>query len=228
MSTTVTASATTASALTLHPRRRPPPHRQPTRTAASTSRSKPSPELDRRRQPTVLEIQVPGSPARHRSQALKPPSAPPSPTLPHRAPSASSSKAKAAIVDRTHALMAAAVLLIALTVAVSVLATLSASVLERRRDFALMKALAAPKPASSDSSSSKPSSSRSSPSSSAGSSAPPSRPSSPSSTSTPSPRPPSSFSSPSPSSTPPSPSSPRSPPLQTLRRLQPAALLRGD
>ena len=37
--------------------------------------------------------------------------------------------------------MYGAVLLIALTVAVSVLATLSASVLERRRDFALMKAL---------------------------------------------------------------------------------------
>jgi len=37
--------------------------------------------------------------------------------------------------------MFGAVLLIALTVAVSVLATLSASVLERRRDFALMKAL---------------------------------------------------------------------------------------
>ncbi len=45
------------------------------------------------------------------------------------------------IVDRTHALMFGAVVLIALTVAVSVLATLSASVLERRRDFALMKAL---------------------------------------------------------------------------------------
>ncbi len=45
------------------------------------------------------------------------------------------------IVDKTHALMFGAVLLIALTVAVSVLATLSASVLERRRDFALMKAL---------------------------------------------------------------------------------------
>jgi putative ABC transport system permease protein len=45
------------------------------------------------------------------------------------------------IVDRTHSLMYGAVLLIALTVAVSVLATLSASVLERRRDFALMKAL---------------------------------------------------------------------------------------
>ena len=47
------------------------------------------------------------------------------------------------IVDRTHALMYAAVLLIALTVSVSVLATLSASVFERRRDFALMKALGA-------------------------------------------------------------------------------------
>ena len=45
------------------------------------------------------------------------------------------------IVDRTHALMFGAMLLIALTVGVSVLATLSASVLERRRDFALMKAL---------------------------------------------------------------------------------------
>ncbi|HEY8998100.1 MAG TPA: FtsX-like permease family protein [Edaphobacter sp.] len=45
------------------------------------------------------------------------------------------------IVDKTHALMFAAMVLIALTVAVSVLATLSASVLERRRDFALMKVL---------------------------------------------------------------------------------------
>ncbi|MDE1175426.1 MAG: ABC transporter permease [Edaphobacter sp.] len=45
------------------------------------------------------------------------------------------------IVDKTHALMYAAMILIALTVAISVLATLSASVLERRRDFALMKAL---------------------------------------------------------------------------------------
>jgi putative ABC transport system permease protein len=45
------------------------------------------------------------------------------------------------IVDRTHALMYGAVLLIAFTVGVSVLATMSSSVLERRRDFALMKAL---------------------------------------------------------------------------------------
>jgi putative ABC transport system permease protein len=45
------------------------------------------------------------------------------------------------IVEKTHALMYGSVLLIGLTVTVSVLATLSASVLERRRDFALMKAL---------------------------------------------------------------------------------------
>ena len=45
------------------------------------------------------------------------------------------------IVERTRALMYASVVLIALTVGVSVLATMSASVLERRRDFALMKAL---------------------------------------------------------------------------------------
>ena len=45
------------------------------------------------------------------------------------------------IVDRTRALMFGSVVLIALTVGVSVLATMSASVLERRRDFALMRAL---------------------------------------------------------------------------------------
>ena len=48
---------------------------------------------------------------------------------------------ESSIVDKTHTLMFGAVILIALTVACSVLATLSASVLERRRDFALMKAL---------------------------------------------------------------------------------------
>jgi putative ABC transport system permease protein len=91
-------------------------------------------------QPTVLEIQVPGGEERVNAtiaslqQAL--------PTLriePVRALVAGESR----IVDRTHALMYGAMLLIALTVAVSVLATLSASVLERRRDFALMKALGA-------------------------------------------------------------------------------------
>lgn len=45
------------------------------------------------------------------------------------------------VVDRTRALMFYSLLLIALTVAICVLATLMASVLERRRDFAIMKAL---------------------------------------------------------------------------------------
>ncbi len=47
------------------------------------------------------------------------------------------------IVDRTRSLMLSSLVLIALTVAICVLATLTASVLERRRDFALMKALGA-------------------------------------------------------------------------------------
>jgi putative ABC transport system permease protein len=48
------------------------------------------------------------------------------------------------IVDRTRSLMLSSLVLIALTVAICVLATLTASVLERRRDFALMKALGSP------------------------------------------------------------------------------------
>jgi putative ABC transport system permease protein len=88
--------------------------------------------------PTVIEVQVPGGAAsveaamsqlRHSLPEMK--------IEPVRQLVESESR----IVDRTHALMYGAVLLIALTVAVSVLATLSASVLERRRDFALMKAL---------------------------------------------------------------------------------------
>ena len=89
-------------------------------------------------QPTVLEIQVPGGAAKVNA-ALS--------SLRHAFPNLQIQpvrqlvEGESRIVDRTHALMYAAVLLIALTVAVSVLATLSASVLERRRDFALMKAL---------------------------------------------------------------------------------------
>ncbi len=45
------------------------------------------------------------------------------------------------IVDRTRSLMLSSLVLIALTVGICVLATLTASVLERRRDFAIMKAL---------------------------------------------------------------------------------------
>lgn len=87
---------------------------------------------------TVLEVQVPGGPARVEAaiRALEA-------TFPGTQvqPIRQLVEGESRIVDRTHALMYAAVLLIALTVAVSVLATLSASVLERRRDFALMKAL---------------------------------------------------------------------------------------
>jgi putative ABC transport system permease protein len=92
---------------------------------------------------TVLEIQVPGSAARI-DRALADlnrefPAAPGAPALAQ--PIRQLVEGESRIVDRTHSLMYAAVLLIALTVAVSVLATLSASILERRRDFALMKAL---------------------------------------------------------------------------------------
>jgi putative ABC transport system permease protein len=87
---------------------------------------------------TVLEIQVPGSEARINAAvaALQHEFA-----TAHVEPIRQLVEGESRIVDRTHALMYAATLLIALTVGVSVLATLSASILERRRDFALMKAL---------------------------------------------------------------------------------------
>jgi putative ABC transport system permease protein len=88
--------------------------------------------------PTVIELQVPGGSAKVEATIgrLKQ-------DLPELQiqPVRQLVEGESKIVDRTHALMYGAVLLIALTVAVSVLATLSASVLERRRDFALMKAL---------------------------------------------------------------------------------------
>ena len=89
-------------------------------------------------QPTVIELQVPGgTPAVEQVLRNLHAAFPDAQISPVRQLVEGESK----IVDRTHALMFAALLLIALTVAVSVLATLSASVLERRRDFALMKAL---------------------------------------------------------------------------------------
>jgi putative ABC transport system permease protein len=88
--------------------------------------------------PSVIELQVPGGAARVEATMAKLKlNLPEVQVQPVRQLVEGESK----IVDRTHALMYGAVLLIALTVAVSVLATLSASVLERRRDFALMKAL---------------------------------------------------------------------------------------
>jgi putative ABC transport system permease protein len=88
--------------------------------------------------PSVIELQIPGGASRvDATMAQLQLALPEMQVQPVRQLVEGESK----IVDRTHALMYGAVLLIALTVAVSVLATLSASVLERRRDFALMKAL---------------------------------------------------------------------------------------
>jgi putative ABC transport system permease protein len=88
--------------------------------------------------PTVIELQVPGDTAKVESTITRLKQDLPELQI---QPVRQLVEGESKIVDRTHALMYGAVLLIALTVAVSVLATLSASVLERRRDFALMKAL---------------------------------------------------------------------------------------
>jgi putative ABC transport system permease protein len=88
--------------------------------------------------PSVIELQVPGGAKRVEATLTQLQSALPGLQV---QPVRQLVEGESRIVDRTHALMFGAVLLIALTVAVSVLATLSASVLERRRDFALMKAL---------------------------------------------------------------------------------------
>jgi putative ABC transport system permease protein len=87
---------------------------------------------------SVIEVQVPGGGAKVEAAIARLRQALPGAQV---QPVRQLVEGESRIVDRTHALMYAAVLLIALTVAVSVLATLSASVLERRRDFALMKAL---------------------------------------------------------------------------------------
>jgi putative ABC transport system permease protein len=88
--------------------------------------------------PTVLEVQVPGGEAKVDAAIARLAAAFPAAQV---APVRQLVEGESSIVDKTRALMFGAVLLIALTVAISVLATLSASVLERRRDFALMKAL---------------------------------------------------------------------------------------
>jgi putative ABC transport system permease protein len=88
--------------------------------------------------PSVIEVQVPGGAAKVEASIARVKQAEPELQV---QPVRQLVEGESRIVDRTHALMYGAVLLIALTVAVSVLATLSASVLERRRDFALMKAL---------------------------------------------------------------------------------------
>ena len=88
--------------------------------------------------PSLIEVQIPGG-----TEAINTALSQLRATLPsvHVDPVRQLVEGESRIVEKTHALMVGAVLVIALTVAVSVLATLSASVLERRRDFALMKAL---------------------------------------------------------------------------------------
>jgi len=88
--------------------------------------------------PSVIEVQIPGGAANVDAALARLKVALPGTDV---EPVRQLVEGESSIVDKTHALMFGAVLLIALTVAVSVLATLSASVLERRRDFALMKAL---------------------------------------------------------------------------------------
>ena len=88
--------------------------------------------------PNVVEVQVPGSAPTVEAAIVRLRAALPGAQV---QPVRQLIDGESRIVDRTHALMFGAVILIALTVGVSVLATLSASVLERRRDFALMKAL---------------------------------------------------------------------------------------
>jgi putative ABC transport system permease protein len=88
--------------------------------------------------PSVIQVQVPGGAASVDAALVRLRRALPEMQV---QPVRELVEGESRIVDRTHALMYGSVLLIALTVAVSVLATLSASVLERRRDFALMKAL---------------------------------------------------------------------------------------
>src|SRR5258708_30971146 len=85
---------------------------------------------------SVIELQVPGGGARVEVTMAKLQGEMPEVQV---QPVRQLVEGESKIVDRTHALMYGAVLLIALTVAVRVLGTLSASVLERRRGVGVMK-----------------------------------------------------------------------------------------
>lgn len=88
--------------------------------------------------PSAVEVQVPGGAAKVEAAVERMRAELPGLTV---APVRALVEGESRIVDRTRALMFGSAMLIALTVGVSVLATMSASVLERRRDFALMRAL---------------------------------------------------------------------------------------
>ena len=90
---------------------------------------------------TTLELQAPGSAAQVQALLERLRAALPGVQV-HAVRQLVESEGR--VVDRTHSLMLSSLVLIALTVGICVLATLTASVLERRRDFALMKALGSP------------------------------------------------------------------------------------
>lgn len=87
---------------------------------------------------TTLEVQAPGSAAAVQQTLLRLRQAMPGVEV-HAVRQLVESEGR--VVARTHALMLSSLILIALTVTICVLATLTASVLERRRDFAIMKVL---------------------------------------------------------------------------------------
>jgi putative ABC transport system permease protein len=88
--------------------------------------------------PSVIEVRVGGDAAAVEASAERMRASLPGMTV---TPVRQLVDSESRIVNRMRTLLLASVVLIALTVGVAVLATMSASVLERRRDFALMHAL---------------------------------------------------------------------------------------
>jgi putative ABC transport system permease protein len=89
---------------------------------------------------TAIEAFAPGSPAQVNATASQIAAALPEADV---RPIRQIVEAEGNIFEKTRSTLFAAVLIIALTSIICLLATLTASVLERRRDFALMKALGA-------------------------------------------------------------------------------------
>lgn len=89
-------------------------------------------------QPSLVEISVPGSQGQVNAAILQLRSAFPSMQV---RPVRQLLEAQGAVITRMRSVMLASTLLITLTVALCVFSTLTSSVLERRRDFAVMKAI---------------------------------------------------------------------------------------
>lgn len=88
--------------------------------------------------PSLLEVYLPGSRAQVNAAVAKLQSAFPGMQV---RPVRQLLEAEGAVITRMRSVMLASTLLISLTVALCVFATLTSSVLERRRDFAVMKAI---------------------------------------------------------------------------------------